>query len=332
MYSFQFWLFGILMIWLAACTGQTAAPTPEPDTVNLQMSWIHEYSASPFYAAEKNGHFATQNLSVNLIEGGFQEGKFVDPIQSVLATENSIGMSDTATMLLAHAAGQPVVAIATVTQRSPSVIISLADKNIQTPQDLIGKRVAVAEGGATHLLTTMLTIQNINLDDVTIVPRTDFGIAPLLDGSVDALLGWITNENVMLQEAEREGNILLLSDYGVDTYNFVVFTTEAMLQNKPDTVKRFVTALTAGMADVIAAPDQAIDYTLSYDPALDKAAQLRRLEAFIPLMQIPGQPIGQMSPDIWAFTETVLLDNGLLGAPTAIEDVYRLDFVIAPNE
>ncbi len=332
MTSAKYWIWFILIIALVNCTGQPATPTLPADAINLQMSWIHEYSASPLYSAEKNGHFATQNLSVNLIEGGFQDGNFVDPIQSALDTVNSIGMSDAATLILARAAGQPVVAIATITQRSPSVVISLAEDNIQTPQDLIGKQVAVAEGGATHLITTMLTMQNINRDDVTIVPRTDFGIAPLLDGSVDALLGWITNENVMLEETEREGNILLLSDYGVDTYNFVVFTTEEMLQNKPDAVKRFITALMAGVADVIANPEQAIDYTLSYAPSLDKAAQLRRLEAFIPLMQTPGTAIGQMSPDIWAFTQQIMLDNGLLDTAITIEDVYRLDFITTSDE
>ncbi len=58
---------------------------------------------------------------------------------------------------------------------------------------------------------------------------------------------------------------MLLSDYGVDSYELVMFTTEKMIAEQPDTVKRFVQATMQGVQDVINNPDQAASLVLAYD-------------------------------------------------------------------
>src|SRR5690242_17460596 len=57
---------------LAACAQSNSATAPAtPRTpVNIQLGWVHEYSSSGFYAAEKNGHFAEQNIAATLTAGG----------------------------------------------------------------------------------------------------------------------------------------------------------------------------------------------------------------------------------------------------------------------
>lgn len=290
--------------------------------VAYQLSWVHEYSAAPFYLAKENGHFADAGLDVTLLEGGFQDGAFVDGLESVLTGTAQFGAVDGSTLLRARAEGKPVVAIATVTQRSPFSLISLADQQILTPQDLVGKTVAVTDGGARMIYDALLASQDIDPTTVNTVSRETFGIDPLFNGDVDVLGGWLINEGVQVEEAGSDYNFILMSDYGVDSYDFVIFTTEDMIANNPDIVEGFLQALTLGLRDFIHSPQQAAEVTVTYNSDLDYDGQLRRIEAMIPLVNIYGQNPGEMDPAVWDFTQEVLLENGVLDKPIDLATVY----------
>jgi NitT/TauT family transport system substrate-binding protein len=318
-----------ILLLLAAC-GPQAAPTATPvplETVKVQLAWVHEYSESPFYAAIENGHFAKQGLSVSLAEGGFGEAGYIEPIEEVLSGEADFALGTSPSILQARADGKPIVAIGAVLQRSPSSLISLAENNITRPSDLVGKTVAVNDGGNMQTYLALLASQGIDPADVNTIPRTDFGIDALLNGDVDVLSGWLINEGVLVQEAGKEPSFILMSDYGVDTYDFVVFTTEDTIKNRREMVQGFMTALSAGITDVVSNPEQAVEFTLKYDPELDKDAQLRRLESAIPLMNVPGIPHGTMQSSVWEATQDVLVSQGILDAPVDLTQAFSLDFV-----
>lgn len=322
-----------LLFLLVACGNQTPpTPTQEPiEETSAQLSWFHEYSVAVFHAAEKNGHFAKENLKVDLVEGGFTDAGFIDPIAQVLEGNVDFGVTDASNILLARASGKPIIAIASIMQRSPTAIVSLKAKGITRPQDLVGKTIAV-NGGATNTLNSLLSSQNIDPTSVTIVDRTSFGIDMILNDEVDGILAWIINEGVMVEEAGEEANIMLMSDYAVDTYNFVVFTTEETVTERPDMVQHFVNALVAGTKDVISNPEQAIENTLTYNAELDKDAQLRRLNASIPLINVPGLEHASMQESVWESTHQVLLEQGTLDEAIDITGVFTNQFVDVANQ
>jgi ABC-type nitrate/sulfonate/bicarbonate transport system substrate-binding protein len=113
----------------------------------VQLSWTHEYWGAGFYLAEQDGHFAEQNLDVNLIPGGFGPNGYIEPIDEVLNGNGDFGLGSVSSLLKAREEGKPVVAVATLLQRSPFALISLSDQGIEQPQDLVGKTVTVADGG-----------------------------------------------------------------------------------------------------------------------------------------------------------------------------------------
>lgn len=323
----QLALVGALVLF-GGCTSAAVTPTSIPPTpISLQLSWIHEYSSAPFYAALENGHYQAENLQVTFQPGGFVDGRYIDPVNEVVSGASTFGMGDAASLITARAAGQPITAVMTVLQRSPTALISLAETDIQQPNDLIGKTVAAADGSATELLHTMLLAQDINLEDVNIIERTDFGIDPLLNGDVDALVGWIINEGVQVREAGRTPNFMLLSDYGIPAYTFTVFTTDSIVQEQPEMVERFVRATIAGMNDVIANPDGVVDFVLRYNAELDRAQQLERLQTTIPLINVPGVNVGAMDRGTWEQIHQLLIEQEQLVQPVDVADVYTLDFL-----
>jgi ABC-type nitrate/sulfonate/bicarbonate transport system substrate-binding protein len=88
----------------------------------------------------------------------------------------------------------------------------------------------------------------------------------------DVLAGWIINEGVMVREAGKEPQYILFSDYGFDTYDILIFTSEDTVKNRPDVVERFLRATFAGMQDVIADPQKAAEAVLSYNDQLTPTA------------------------------------------------------------
>ena len=310
---------------LSACSG--AASSQPVDSVTVQMSWTYDYSESPLYTAEMNKHFAEQKLSVTLHEGGFGPNGYIEPIDEVVNGKADFGLSSASTLIQARADGKPVVAVMSILQRSPFVLISIDKSHITQPKDLIGKKVSVSAGGAKDIYLSFLKSQGIDPAMVNTVDRKDFGVDPLLKGDVDVLAGWLINEGVMVAEAGEKANFILPSDYGIESYDFVVFTTQDMVKNHPDKVERFVRATVAGINDVIANSSQAVDYTLKYAPKLDKGQQQRRLDSMLALMHPAGSKVGTMRPEIWKATYDALIEQGSLTKPVDFATAYTLDIV-----
>jgi NitT/TauT family transport system substrate-binding protein len=235
-------------------------------------------------------------------------------------------------MISARARGLPVVGVASIMPRSPQAIISLAETGIARPQDLAGHKIAVALGGADLTLDNLLQSQGVNRDDVEIVERTFFGVEPLVNGEVDGFVGWIINEGVALEEQGQEPQYIFMSDYGVDTYEFVVFTTDTIVAEKPELVQGVVNAILKGVQDTIDDPAAAIEHTLTYDETLVKEDQLRRLEATIPLINVPGIAPGSMDERVWQFTYDLLDGQGMLEGSFELGDVYTLAFIPTASE
>ncbi len=312
---------------LVACNADTNTQASAPEKVTFQMAWVHDYSASGYYATVHNGHFAEQNLEVDIKKGGFTDDGRISPTAEVLAGNADFGATSASGLLTARSEGKPIVAVAAITQRSPFALISLAEKNIARPSDLLGQRVSVQAGGSNALYNALLSSQNIDPAKVNTVPRTTFGIDSLVNGKVDVLGGWIINEGILVQEAGLEPNFILPSDYGIDTYQSLIFTTETMIAERPDLVERFVRAVIQGHQDVADKPQQAVEFTLTYDDSLVSEEQERRLQAWLPLMNPAGSPIGMMQSKIWELTHQILLAEGILEKEVDIEAAYTLTFL-----
>ncbi len=301
--------------------------TAEKTDVTFQLAWTHEYSSAPFYAAIENGHFEDANLNVTLVSGGFTDEGYIQPIDEVLAEDNVFGLTSTYSLIEARANDKPVVAISTVMQRSPFALISLSEDNITTPADLVGKTITVADGPPRIEVEALLAQQGIGLDEVTIVSRTSFGVDPLINQEVDVLAGWIINEGIQVQEAGFEPNFILLSDYGIDEYSFIVFTTEKMINEQPEIVNAVVDAISQGMQDVIDDPEKTIDLVMKYAPDLDRAQQLNRLYAMLPLLNLPNTPLGQMDEVIWTGNVQLMVDNDVIAESVDPSEAYTNRFV-----
>jgi NitT/TauT family transport system substrate-binding protein len=135
-------------------------------------------------------------------------------------------------------------------------------------------------------------------------------MTPLLTGDIDVWPGYLINEVLAAKEKGFDVNIVYPSDYGIDLYADTLFTTEAMLKEKPDVVRNFVVATLKGWNTAIAVPEEAAKITLKYGDKLTYEHELAMVKASVPLLMPDNKPVGYMDQAGWSSAQQLLLAAG----------------------
>jgi NitT/TauT family transport system substrate-binding protein len=309
---------------LVGCATTAQTPTPAAKRpVHVQLAWVHTIEYSSFYTAQDQGYYDAANLDVSLDVLGQ-----TSPIDQVVMGKAQFGMTSADNVLLARAAGKPVVAIATIYQRSPVAFVSLAKNQITRPQDFIDKTVVVDLKGTTGIIyRALLASQSIDEALVKTQPRADYTNDALVNGQADVIDAFVNNQPVQLKQQGYDINLILPSDYGIDLYANVIFTTEEMIKTQPDVVEAFVRATTHGMQRAIEDPEAATRLTLARGTNLNPASEAESMRLALPLMNPAGSRPGMMTPENWQTAYQILRDQGLLAQQLDVQQAYTLTFL-----
>jgi ABC-type nitrate/sulfonate/bicarbonate transport system substrate-binding protein len=129
------WFF-IFITSLVACA---PAVTPAPTLINVQLNWVHYGPFAGLYAADQNGYYKENGISVSFQEAGVSD----DPIQPVLDGIAHFGVLGADQIISARAEGTPIRAIAATFRRSPVVFVAPAESGITHPHHFAGKTIRV---------------------------------------------------------------------------------------------------------------------------------------------------------------------------------------------
>jgi NitT/TauT family transport system substrate-binding protein len=293
------------------------------DSVTLRLKWFHQAQFAGFYVARDKDFYKSAGLSVDIQPGGPD----FPAIQMVTGGNEQFGVTGADQILIARSKGVPVVALAVIFRRNPFVLFSLAKSGIKTPADYVGKNVGVKIGGNEELIyRAVLAKAGVDKGKLNEVP-VKFDIGPLLAGTVDVWPGYLINEVLAAREKGFDVNIVSPPDYGIDLYADTLFTTEKMLQEKPDVVRKFVTATLQGWSSAISAPEEAAQITVKYGSKLTYDHELAMMKASLPLLRPDAQPVGWMDAANWSATQKLLLEAGFQKNPIDIGKAYTVEFL-----
>jgi NitT/TauT family transport system substrate-binding protein len=306
-----------------AATGATPAPQQTAAPVVLALPWVHTIEYAPFYMAQVQGEYTAAQIDLEF--SGLGQSL---PIDDVIAGSAQFGITSADNILMARANNKPIVAIATIYQRSPIAFISLAQQGIRKPEDLIGKKVTVDLDGTTGIIyRALLSARQIASNAVVTLPRTDFSNDALLNGTTDVMDAFINNQPVQLALQGHATNAILPSDYGIDVYANVIFTTEELIARDPELVQRFVSATLHGMRHVLDRPDQAVAETLRRGSELNTESETEALQRALPLINPANSRPGMMTTMRWDATRQMMIDQGLISSSVDVSKAYSLKFV-----
>lgn len=275
------------------------------EKVTLQLKWSHAFQFAGYYAAKEQGYYRDAGLDVNIVEA--KPG--VDPVQQVLSGQASFGVG-TSSLLLERAAGKPVVVLAVIFQQSPYEIYVNADSNIYSARDLAGKSIML-EPQSDELLA-YLKHEGVSPASLKRVPHS-FNPQDLIDGKVDAFAGYVSTEPYFFQQAGFPVRAFSPMSGGIDFYGDNLFTSEKLLNNRPELVKAFRAASLRGWQFAKEHPDKVIDLLLRQYPNSHSAAYYRfEADKMIPLLQPDLIEIGYMNPRRWQHIANTYADLGML--------------------
>lgn len=145
---------------------------------------------------------------------------------------------------LARQQGLPVVYVMHWWKKYPVAVVSLVEKNLKTPADLIGKSVGLPGffGASYAGWRGLLYRAGVNEADIKTQDIGFTQVAALQQGQVDAAVVYINNEPVQLRAAGLEVNVIDVSDAVTMVANGIV-TNEQTIKDKPGLVRAFVRAL-----------------------------------------------------------------------------------------
>lgn len=282
-------------------------PAMALDAVTLQLKWTHCFQFAGYYAAQELGYYREAGLDVRFAEG--RPG--IDVVGRVVSEPATYGVG-TSSLLLARASGKPVVALGVIFQHSPLVLIARKTDGKQSIHDLVGKRVMI-EPDADEIFA-YLRREGIDESRFTKVEHS-FGIQQLLDGRVDALTAYTSNEPELLDKADFPYQIHSPRSAGIDFYADNLFTSAQELQNAPERVRAFREASLRGWRYALAHPDEIIDLILNKYGGTDSREhytfEARQIMALIRPDLID---VGYMHAGRWQHMADVYAEIGVLPA------------------
>ena len=256
----------------AFAAGTTAA--------NFQLSWLHSAQFAGSYIAAKKGYWSDLGLDVTLTQGGPNA-----PVEPPVVTGQALmGVSAADYTAAAVAEGAPFKIVAVAMQKNPFAIASLVGNPVNTPADLIGKKIGMAVSN-TPVLQALCTLNDLDINAIEIVP-TQYDPAPLVSGQVDCLLCWETDLPVAMTIQGVDNTTMLMADHGYAVHSQTYIATTDSIANRRADLIALLKGEVMGWNDYQADPEAAAALTVDMfpDAGLDIPTEVLRARRQLPLM------------------------------------------------
>lgn len=243
---------------LSACGSSAASSEPgagDYGTLNYNQSWVKTTEFAGEFFADSNGYFKDAGFSgVNLISGG-PSGTSSESM--VLAGSALVGTTTPiATGSMVSESEAPLKIIGAKFQKNPFTVYSLGDNPINTPQDMIGKKIGVASGTNEILFEALLEVNGIDPGQVEAVP-VQFDPQPLMNGEVEGQIGFLTNEALAVELKGFEVANMPFADHGMPFVAGAFVTTDENIETRREELKAFLVAAIKGWQDAVSDPEEA---------------------------------------------------------------------------
>lgn len=287
---------------------------PIESKVVIQLKWLHQFQFAGYYAALKNGYYRQRGLDVELSEGGYNK----TTIKEVLEDRAQYGISNSE-LLIHRLKNKPVVLVASIFQHSPLIFISKKNRNINTPQDMIGKNIKFTKKTRDVELQAMLINEGVTFPKINhiegSVSKQDY-----FSDKIDVASAYLTNEPYYYKVKGVDYSIIKPVNYGIDFYGDCLFTTEKEIKTNPKRVQDILEATKLGWEYALNNPDEIIEFIKteykskkSYDHLKYEAEEIDKL--IMPKLI----EIGHTNPGRWKHIADIFAEFKIVPKDYSIE-------------
>lgn len=225
---------------LLVCAALAVARGAGAETVAFGTDWKAQAEHGGFYQAIATGIYKRYGLDVQLRQGGPQ----VNHAQLLAAGVIDFNMGSNSFGPLNFVQQKiPMVAVAAIFQKDPSVLIAHPGQGSDSLAALKGKPIMI--GSDTRVTSWLFLKQKFGYTDDQIRPY-GFSVAPFLADKKAIQQGYLTSEPYTIEKEGVKPVVMLFADAGYTSYGSLIQTSDRLARDKPDLVRRFVNASIEG--------------------------------------------------------------------------------------
>ncbi|MAP56813.1 MAG: pyrimidine biosynthesis enzyme [SAR202 cluster bacterium] len=309
----------ILSIFVIGCGNE--------NELSLALDWYPNSNHAGIYSAIDEGFFDEEGIKLSVYTPS-------DPtaiISSVASGRDDFGLSYHPDILQAQSAGLEIVSVLSISQHPLNSIMTLKKSSIKNPSDLKGKVVGYPGIPSNKaMLETVLSSQNININDVETVDVGFELVKALVSGSVDAIIGaYWTHESIVMELQGYEIEIMRLEEWGVpDYYELILITNKSFLEENKSDVEKVVNSFKKGYEFSIKNPQESITSLISIagEEIVEEDVERAGVELLIPMWQSNNLPFGHQDISKWEETYEWMYQNNFLEKELIIENLFIDEF------
>ncbi|HEX6142049.1 MAG TPA: ABC transporter substrate-binding protein [Geminicoccaceae bacterium] len=320
---------------LAALGTTTAAAGAGAETdIKFTLDWKFQGPTAAFIVAEEKGYYDEEGLDVSIDSGNGSAGA----VTRVASGAYQMGFADINALVEFRVENpdQAPKAVMMLYDAPPFGVYALKGSGIESPADIEGRTLGAPVFDASYKLFPAFAHEaGIDADAV---PRVNMDPplreAMLVRGDVDLISGHYFSSKLDLMSKgvpEEDIVVMLYADYGMDFYGNAVIAGAAFMEENPDAVAAFNRATVRGLKDVIADPAAAVDLVAEYDPLIDKALELERLqmalETNILTPHVKKAGFGDVETERMASAIDQLADALDLATKPAVDEIWTGQFL-----
>jgi NitT/TauT family transport system substrate-binding protein len=219
---------------LLAALGATSVHAADLQKIRFGTDWKAQAEHGGYYQAIATGIYRRQGLDVELRQGGPQ----VNHAQLLAAGRLDFNIATNSFVPLNFVQQNiPMVAVAAMFQKDPSVLIAHPGQGDDSFAALKGKPIMI--GSDTRIGSWIFLKQKFGYSDSQIRPYT-FSVAPCLANPQAIQQGYLSSEPFTIEQAGVKPVVLLIADAGYSSYSSLIETSDRLVHSNPDLVQRFV--------------------------------------------------------------------------------------------
>jgi NitT/TauT family transport system substrate-binding protein len=211
------------------------------DKVSFGTNWVPEAEHGGFFQAVADGTYRKYGLDVTIVPGGPNDNNRM----LLIAGKLDFFMAANTLMSFDAVANKvPLVTVAAIFQKDPQVFVTHPEADITQLEQLKPLTLFVSKEGISSYFQWLKTEYGFNESKVK--PYT-FNSQPFIANAQSAMQGYVTSEPFAIEKAAHfKPGVILLADYGFNTYSTLIETRRDLIGKKPDLVQRFVDASIVG--------------------------------------------------------------------------------------
>lgn len=230
----------VTMATAPGCAGKKKpAALPEIVTIGISTSKNSIFGSAVFIAIE-NDYFLAEDIELKIRY--YASGK--ETIAALFSGEVDIAAASELPIALNSFKRNDFTIWITIAMSAKNLqVLARKDRGVNNPQDLVGKKVAIAMGTIIHyFMDTYLLTNRIDTSDVEIVDvQPQAMVDAIVNGNVDAIFSWEPNI-YYAQKILGDNAIVLPNLYGPRvTYNLV--SKKDFIGNNPQSLRKTIKAL-----------------------------------------------------------------------------------------